>query len=479
MLKTLAMAGRAPASFRAAKEIGPAGLLLPLLVGVLLLPGVLGSSKTIFNDGDVSWHIANGRWILAHHAIPTTDPFSFTWAGKPWVSMEWLSDISYATAFNVAGYSGVAALVTFAMMALNGVVFLNSNRWTRFPLMVLACMDVVLVPMMLARPHVLTWPIIAMWTWLLMRAREQDRAPPPAAALLMALWGNLHASFIMGLLIAGAFGIEAVIASADRKRAARQWMIFGALCAAATCLNANGIHGVLYPLTFPGLKMLPMIDEWKHSNPQVTPFFFVVLAFTIALIVWKRPRMHPVRWLLLAALVGGALFQARHQCITAIVSAVVLPSAFAKGVRQPATPDLRPSLKIAATGAVLLLIVRLAIPITPGESKTNPWKLIATVPAGLRTQPVLNDYTMGGPLILSGIRTFIDGRGDMFGDPHVMSYSRIVAGNEQEFTAAVNRWNIRWAILARDDTALIAMLDRTPGWRRIRQDKVGIVFARA
>ena len=66
---------------------------LPLLVAVLLIPAVLGSSQTIFNDGDVSWHIATGQWILDHRAIPHTDPFSFTWAGKPWVPIEWLAEV--------------------------------------------------------------------------------------------------------------------------------------------------------------------------------------------------------------------------------------------------------------------------------------------------------------------------------------------------------------------------------------------------
>jgi len=109
--------------------------ILPLFIAVLLIPAVLGSSLTIFNDGDVSWHIASGRWILLHRMLPTTDPFSFTWAGKPWVPMEWLADVIYATAYNLRGYSGVAALVTAAMMALNAVVFSNANRWGRYPLL--------------------------------------------------------------------------------------------------------------------------------------------------------------------------------------------------------------------------------------------------------------------------------------------------------------------------------------------------------
>src|SRR5918996_806145 len=87
-------------------------LLIAVLVAVVLLPATLGGSSTIFNDGDVSWHIATGQWILDHRAIPHTDPFSFTWAGKPWVPIEWLAEVIYASAYRAAGYSGVAALVT-------------------------------------------------------------------------------------------------------------------------------------------------------------------------------------------------------------------------------------------------------------------------------------------------------------------------------------------------------------------------------
>ena len=85
----------------------PRSFFIALLAGVLLIPAALGSSATIFNDGDVSWHIATGEWILDHRAIPHTDPFSFTWAGKPWVPIEWLAEVLYAGAYRIAGYGGV------------------------------------------------------------------------------------------------------------------------------------------------------------------------------------------------------------------------------------------------------------------------------------------------------------------------------------------------------------------------------------
>ena len=66
--------------------------------------------------------------------------------------------------------------------------------------------------------------------------------------------------------------------------------------------------------------MLPLIDEWKPSSLAVTPLFFAILAATIMLIWFKRPRLQPVRWLLLGALLALALFQVRHQAVLAIVS---------------------------------------------------------------------------------------------------------------------------------------------------------------
>lgn len=450
--------------------------ILPLFTAVLLIPAVLGSSRAIFNDGDVSWHIATGEWILDHRAIPHTDPFSFTWAGKPWVPIEWLAEVIYAAAYRLAGYAGVAALLTAALIALHAIVYLNASRRIRAALLPIVAMDFVLIPMLSARPHVLTWPLLALWTWLMLRARKQGRAPPLVAALLMAIWSNLHGGFVLGLAIAGAFGLEALVASDDKARALRQWLVFGAACLVAGFLNGNGVEGVFHPLRFTQLQMLPLIEEWRPSTPGTAPFAFGVLAITLALIVWKRPRLPWVRWMLLAGLLGLALLQVRHQAMLAIVAAMLLPAGFARAEVQPRAES--PSLGwITAGAAAVLLVVRAVVPLQPPENEANPWHLIAQVPPQLRSEPVLNGYSMGGPLILSGIRPYIDGRGDMYGDALVIDYARIAEGDPRAFRVAVRRWNIRWAILPKE-SKLIPLLDSSPDWRLLRRDNVGAIYVR-
>ena len=449
---------------------------LPLLVAVLLIPAVLGSSQTIFNDGDVSWHIATGEWILDHRAIPHADPFSFTWFGKPWVPIEWLAEVIYASTYRLAGYAGVAALVTAALMALHGIVFLNASRWVRGSLLPVIAMDFALIPMMLARPHLLTWPLLAFWVWLMLRAREQGRAPPLAAALLMILWANMHGGFVLGLAIAAFFGLEALVDSSDRRRAFRQWLVFGVASGLACLVNGNGLEGVIHPLSFTHLKMLPLIDEWKPSNPGKTPFFFGVLAIALVLVAWKRPRLPWVRWLLLGSMLGLALLQMRHQAMFAIVAAMILPQGFAKGTDSAIAIDTV-SRRIALAGAALLIAVRAIMPLQPPDNEANPWKLIAMVPHQLRSQPVLNGYSMGGPLILSGIRPYVDGRGDMYGDELVVGYADIIHGDRHAFAEAVERWNIRWAMLP-NGNKLSRVIESTPGWRLVAEDKVGAIYAR-
>ncbi len=190
----------------------------------------------------------------------------------------------------------------------------------------------------------------------------------------------------------------------------------------------------------------------------------------------KRPRLSWARWLLLAAVLGLALLQVRHQAMFAILAATILPQGFARSGQHQAS-ETSPAWLVGAL-AILLIGVRAAMPLVPAESETNPWKLIAAVPPKLRSQPVLNGYSMGGPLILSGIRPYIDGRGDMYGDELVLGFSRIGQGDAAEFNRAVEKWNIRWAIVPSNSKRLVDLLDRA-GWRRIASDEAGVVYARS
>jgi hypothetical protein len=186
---------------------------------------------------------------------------------------------------------------------------------------------------------------------------------------------------------------------------------------------------------------------------------------------------------LLLLLLGLAFAQIRHQSWLAIVAAMILTPHLAGTSRREAPTPFRsaPERWLWIAGAVAVAFAtfatRAAIPLKPQESGTTPLRLIASIPPDLRTRPVLNEYGFGGPFILAGIRPFIDGRADMYGDRFLQNYVDISGGDMDKFAAAVARYDIRWTAFP-PTKPLVKALDQSPEWRRIYSDDVGVIHVR-
>ena len=448
-----------------------AGIVLLAFI-LIAVPVALASLSKTFHDGDVSWHIASGRWILEHRAIPRGDPFSFTAAGHPWIAMEWLADVLYAGAFRVFGYAGVAAIVAAALLTLHAILVANARRSVG-PLGIaasVAAMDAVIDPFMQARPHLLVWPIMAAWTAILLRSVERRKTPPWPSVLLLIVWTNIHASFPLALVIGGAIALDGVIAAEWRNW--REWGAFLALSAAALLLNANGMAGVLQPFHIMNMQTLPFITEWKPSTPSLAPQFYAVLLLGIGGLLWRGIKLPIGQLLLLLLLLGLAFYQLRHEEWFVIVAALIIPA----HCRSEAWP--RPAAKPFLLLGLAAVAVRAIIPLTPSEHEAYPSGLLAAVPPELRDKPVFNGYVFGGPLILAGIRPYIDGRAEMYGDAFFSDYLKMTDGDVAAFDVAVQRYGIRWTMLPWSATHLIRPMERSGKWRRIYSDDVGVIDVR-
>jgi hypothetical protein len=437
---------------------------------VIGLPVGIGSAGSIFRDGDVSWHIAAGNWILGHGYIPTTDPFSFTAAGHPWVATEWFAEVIQATVFNLAGYAGLATLVSAALIATNAIVFFHlQRRSAAMPWVTLIAMDVVLAPLVMARPHVLAWPLLAAWTVVLLTYGERGRAPPLGWALILVVWTNLHTSFPLAAPIGAAIAFDSLMAA--RWKTLREWVIFALVSLVAVCANANGLRGILQPFHISGLEMLTVIGEWSPTTTHNTPEFFVVLLGGVGLLLWRGVQVPIGRLALLLVTLGLAFVHVRHQSAFIILAACILPPLIRSRTAAKQVPGW------LLLGALPLLAGRALVPLVPPENGANPRRLIAAIPQELRSQPVFNDYGFGGPLILAGIRPYIDGRAEMYGDKFVMDYTKALKGDFPRFKRAIERYDIRWTILPTNDV-LTRQVEASGEWRRIYADDVGVIDVR-
>ena len=436
------------------------------------LPFGLGTAHSIFRDGDVSWQVAAGKWIIQHGRIPTTDPFSYTVLGHRWVAMEWLAEILYGGAFSIDSYAGLATLVAAAVIALFAILYFHLETRASPIAVTIALLMVafVIAPFILARPHVLAWPLLACWTVLLLQAAEKGRPPPLWATLLLVVWTNLHASFPLAIVIETAIAFDALTSS--RWSTIRPWLIFGAVSLGALMLNANGLAGLRQPFETSSLSMLPFIAEWHASTTSSTPYFYGALAIGIGLLLYIGVRVPIGRLILLIVMMGMAFLHVRHQSFFIIVAACVLPPLASSRQLSDRVP------KWLLAGALPLLLFRSLVPLLPPEGPANPRRLIVAIPPELRHRPVFNEYTFGGPLILAGIRPYIDGRGEIYGDAFVANYLKIADGDMRAFDNAVRRYDIRWTMLSPSQARLIRSIEASGQWQRIYADEIGVVDVR-
>jgi hypothetical protein len=447
--------------------------------------------STALRDGDTGWHLATGAWIVAHGAVPRVDPFSFTAAGHPWIAHEWLSELVMYGVFRVAGWSGLMLLFGVALAALYAQVALYLRRWQSpaAAALTIVYMSIGLMPFLLARPHLLALPILAGWLIALMRAREQDRAPPLWLAAIMLVWANAHGSFVFGLALAGVFAFEALVTAPPERRlqVLIRWGAFGLVSLLASLVTPSGVEGLLYPFYVNGLALLPLINEWKPANFAGISGFEVVLLSTLFFLLYRPAPIPLVRLLLLLGVLHLGLEHMRQQMVLMVVGALVLAEPIGRAWSSGALPrapilaqswrDRRELAPIFAVGLLLFVGAagyRAIVPFERPDSYGVPITAMRHIPPALRAKPVFSEYSFGGLLIFNGIRPYIDGRSDMYGDAFTQDYMKTLQGDAARWRAAEAKWKIAWTILP-PDLPLVAILDKEKGWRRAYADKWAVI----
>jgi hypothetical protein len=470
----------------------------PLLLGLALFVYLNNpSGLPLLADPDTHWHITVGNWVLAHGTVPTTDSYSFTFPGQPWIAKEWLSQVLLALAFNIGGWGGVSALAaaaigfTFALL----LRLLLRDLQPLPALLFTATAVIMTAPHFLARPHVLAFPLVLLWVAGLVRAVEERRAPDWWLLAVMLLWANLHGGFTLGLVLAGALALDAVVGArdaAERRTLFVAWARFGIAALIAACITPYGPESILVTSRIFSLgDSLGMIAEWRAPDFQKHPLQELVLLVALYLILSRGLKVPLIRLLIVLGLVHLFLRYARNAELLAMLAPLVLAPLLARqfpriaveprpagrfsALLRPAGPaTLAVCLGVAGLYAGLLMgLGRVAPP-----TDNTPAAAVAFAREAGLTGRVFNHYGYGGYLISAGIPTFIDGRGELFGGDFIKRYVQAVSLRDEEpFDALLDRWTIDWTLLSKDQAAN-RLLARLPGWRQAYSDDTAVIFVR-
>ncbi len=172
-----------------------------LALGIGFVAAV-GLDHTLSNDE--LWSMAAGQWILGHHALIGSDPFSYTEAHRHWVTDEWGSEVALAglaRAFGAAAYEVYAIVLgALCLTACSGYAKAAGARGGRVVSIVLLL--ALGLAATLASDRGLDFSLVwfPLELLLLTKARDDPRwllALPP----LFLAWVNTHGSVLLGLLV--------------------------------------------------------------------------------------------------------------------------------------------------------------------------------------------------------------------------------------------------------------------------------------
>src|SRR5664280_816865 len=285
-----------------------------VLAAIALIYAFLAGLRTV-SDFDLGWQLATGRWVAQHHSVSSTDVFSYTAQGEPWIYPVGAGLVPYAT-YLLGGYALISWLGALACVATVALLLRRGSA-------VSAGIAILAVPLIAyrtgARADMFTVVLFAAYLSLLWENYETGRARLWLLPLLMLAWVNLHFGFAAGLALVLAYvGMEASEMLLDdvRRRAAMRrlrrssgWLVCTAL---VTLVNpwGWGIYRALLRQERASGQQRLWIMEW-HSVPLSW------VAFNSGLSL--RQTKGAIYLLLAMALVAGVLAVLRSQWGAAIL----------------------------------------------------------------------------------------------------------------------------------------------------------------
>jgi len=455
-------------------------------IGVYALALIGG--QVLLSDSDTYWQIAVGRWILDHHALPRVDIYSFTKAGEPWTSSSWLAQVLFAASYNLAGWIGPVVLAAGCIGSTFALLVHILGRRIPAAYAVAVAMAALMLSMghFLARPHVLVLPIMLAWANGLMSASERSQSPSPWLLPLIALWANLHGGFVFGLVLVGAFALDALwnAERAQQRSLVLRWAAFGIGALVACCATPYGWGSIVAARKILDLgELLHLIYEWMPANFSKFGAFEMAILMLIAGALYGGVKLTPPRIALVLGLLHMALSHVRNLEIFALLLPIVVlapvASQFALRPAWPArtgapTPVMAAFL-ILLGGWTWLLAANTAF--APLESQ-SPAAAVDALKA-YNPKRVLNDLPFGGYLIWRQMPVFIDGRAELYGEAFELAYYRAMQLKDvNQFLDILKTWDID-AVLLTPHTPAVGLLDHIGGWRRAYADENAVLHVRA
>ncbi len=413
-------------------------------------------------NGDVYWLLAAGRFT-AHHGVANRDPFLTLSHGREWFDQQWLAGLAFYGVV-VAGGRTLLSILYGLLLGLALLPLVVGCRH-KHPRQVLGAW-VLSLPMLFALldPRAEGFSLLAFAVLLVLTDVDRRRRRVWWIPLVFALWANLHAAFLVGLLF---LGLVVVGAEVDRRRGFAErtfsWRFVAVgLALPATLATPLGFRIVDYLRVLSANKVLPRLTyewdpTWEHPYTLAYPVLVVLYG---AWLYTHAPRPRPVEPLLVLA--GFAVFST-----TATRQLVWLGPLCFYLLRQLGTPgsiavSRRLSIPAAGAAAAALLLWTVWLAPSPNEPKllsaAADHAAAHPVPGGTAAPAGTGSYLLWRA---SSLHVTIDGRFENYSDSELDGAYDIV-DHRGDWRALTARWGVT-RVVTRNPRAIRDFV--ADGWR--------------
>ncbi|PYM66836.1 MAG: hypothetical protein DMD79_02195 [Candidatus Rokuibacteriota bacterium] len=492
-------------------------------VYALTLVAVLTIALSTLTRFDFWWYLKAGEIIVDTRSVPTTDPFSYTAQGRPWINHMWATQVLLALVWRTWGRTAIVLGKGALVAATFAVVLATVRRRGIHPLLGSALCLIGAwtgAGFWEVRPQVLTYLLVAVYLWILREGWATRRSTWWAIPALMIPWVNLHAGFIIGFGLIALVGVGTalprLVESAPRREG---WtilghsVVLGGLAVLASLVNPYGPRAILFPLEVVGTSaFMSSTLEWLSPNFHNPLFwgFEAMLLLIFPAVAWGRASLSMTDVLLLFTFAHLGLLSIRHVPIFAIVAIPPLAVALQGGLEEcrrravgapplvararAALPSLWPLASSPVTwlvGAAGLLLLGVALywgaflgaPGNPLRLDLNehryPREAITFIDENRLPAPLFNVYAWAGYelwRLYPRYRVFIDGRTHVYG-PEILDDFLAVVNVSERWQTVLDHWKIQ-TILANRPSLLVEALSITQGWRPVFDGEGAVIFVR-
>ena len=325
-----------------------------VLFGLVTVLGAAVVGTRPLGDNSFLTHLATGRLILDTGKVPSTDPYSYTAPGAPWVVQSWLASVAYGAVERLAGGLGLR-LLHIALTSAAGALLWRLSRPVDGILVRLGLVALAVgasAPKWAERPFMFGCLFLAVF----LLASQRD-LPGPLLLGCAWLWVNTHGSFPLGLvaLAALALGRHLDGQAPARELRALRWATAGVVLGG---VNPIGPRLLVFPVRLLGRQdVLADVLEWQAPGFQSLAdraFLLLVVAAVVALV--RRPSWYgAIPTLVFTA---SALLGSRNLVFAAmVIVAAAAPSLAGIGELRSQARVAQGRVVVAALGVLGLLVV--------------------------------------------------------------------------------------------------------------------------